>query len=152
MSLRVGDAIIAGSTSDQLISTAIETHNRDTNAHSDIRTDISNLNNTKQDTLTVGAGIDITSDTISNSGVRAVATGTTNGTISVNTNGTSAEVAVAGLQNGAYSAKDTANGVAGLDANTQVSHTVIPFATDTTKGGVILEVDEINGIVNLRTV
>ena len=41
MSVRVGNDIIAGSTSDQLISTAIETHNRDVNAHADIRAGIS---------------------------------------------------------------------------------------------------------------
>lgn len=126
MSVRVGNDIVAGSTSDQLISTAIETHNRDANAHADIRTDISNLNNTKQDTLTAGTGIDITSNTVSNAGVRSVATGTTNGTISVNTNGTSAEVAVAGLQNGAYSSKGTANGVASLDGNKKIPIDQIP--------------------------
>lgn len=126
MSVRVGNDIVAGSTSDQLISTAIETHNRDANAHADIRTDISNLNNTKQDTLTAGTGIDINSNTVSNAGVRSVATGTTNGTISVNTNGTSAEVAVAGLQNGAYSSKGTANGVASLDGNKKIPVAQIP--------------------------
>lgn len=41
MSVRVGNDIVAGSTSDQLISTAIETHNRDANAHADIRASIS---------------------------------------------------------------------------------------------------------------
>lgn len=58
--------------------------------------------NEKQDELTAGSGIDITNDTISNTGVRGVSTGTTNGTISVNTNGTSAEVPVAGLGSAAY--------------------------------------------------
>ena len=60
--------------------------------------------NAKQNALTAGTGIDITSDTISNSGVRSVSTGATNGTISVNTNGTSAEVAVYGLGSAAYTA------------------------------------------------
>ena len=60
--------------------------------------------NAKQNALTAGTGIDITSDTISNTGVRAVSTGATNGTISVNTNGTSAEVPVYGLGSAAYTA------------------------------------------------
>ena len=40
--------------------------------------------------------------TITNSGVRSIATGSSNGTISVNTNGKSADVAVKGLGNAAY--------------------------------------------------
>ena len=40
--------------------------------------------------------------TITNSGVRSIATGSSNGTISVNTNGKSANVAVKGLGNAAY--------------------------------------------------
>lgn len=79
---------------------------------------------TKQGTLTAGTNIQINNDTISatdttytgsdgitltgtnftNSGVRAVETGTANGTISVNTNGTSADVAVKGLGSAAYTA------------------------------------------------
>lgn len=60
--------------------------------------------NAKQDELVQGTGIaiDSSTNTISNSGVRGVSTGTTNGTISVNTNGTSAEVPVAGLGSAAY--------------------------------------------------
>lgn len=42
-------------------------------------------------------GITVTNKTITNSGVRAIETGATNGTISVNTNGTSTEISVAGL-------------------------------------------------------
>ena len=40
--------------------------------------------------------------TITNSGVRSIATGSSNGTISVNTNGKSADVAVKGLGSAAY--------------------------------------------------
>lgn len=43
--------------------------------------------------------------TLTNAGVRSIATGSTNGTISVNTNGSSAEVAVAGLGTAAYKAE-----------------------------------------------
>ena len=42
--------------------------------------------------------------TLSNAGVRSIATGTANGTISVNTNGTSKDVAVKGLGSAAYTA------------------------------------------------
>ena len=57
-------------------------------------------------TYTEGDGIDITNNVIKNTGVTAVtasdsSTGT-NGTISVTTNGTAAEVAVKGLNNAAY--------------------------------------------------
>lgn len=51
----------------------------------------------------IGTGIGISDGVISNSGVRSISTGTTNGTISVNTNGTAADVAVKGLGSLAYS-------------------------------------------------
>ena len=80
--------------------------------------------NAKQDALTAGTNITITGTTISatdttytgsdgvtltgtnftNSGVRTVASGTANGTISVNTGGTTADVAVTGLGSAAYTA------------------------------------------------
>lgn len=44
--------------------------------------------------------------TITNTGVRSISTGTTNGTISVNTNGASADVAVKGLNSAAYTSKN----------------------------------------------
>lgn len=57
-----------------------------------------------------GTGIGFTNNAgslqIYNSGVRSIATGTTNGTISVNTNGTSANVTVKGLGSAAYTASD----------------------------------------------
>jgi len=52
--------------------------------------------------LAAGTGITVNGMTITNAGVRGVITGTNDGTISVNTNGTSAEVAVAGLKSLAY--------------------------------------------------
>lgn len=51
-----------------------------------------------------GTGISISGTTINNSGVRSVATGTANGTIAVNTNGTTANVPVYGLGTAAYTA------------------------------------------------
>lgn len=53
-------------------------------------------------TYSAGTGISLSGTTFSNSGVRSIATGTSNGTISVNTNGTSANVAVKGLGSNAY--------------------------------------------------
>ena len=78
--------------------------------------------NDKQDSLIEGTGISIGSDnTISNSGVRSIATGASNGTISVNTNGTSAEVAVYGLGSAAYtSSTDYATSAQGTKADTAV--------------------------------
>lgn len=49
-----------------------------------------------------GTGITLSGTTFSNSGVRSITSGSTNGTISVNTNGTSAEVVVKGLGSAAY--------------------------------------------------
>lgn len=97
--------------------------------------------NGKQDALTAGTNINITGTTISatdttytgsdgvtltgtnftNSGVRAVASGTANGTISVNTNGTSADVSVTGLGSAAYtSSSDYATSAQGGKADTAV--------------------------------
>ena len=47
-------------------------------------------------------GITLTGTNFTNSGVRAVSTGTSNGTIKVNTNGTETNVAVYGLGSAAY--------------------------------------------------
>lgn len=59
-------------------------------------------------TYSAGAGISISSArAITNTGVRSIATGTTNGTISVNTNGTSTDVLVKGLAAAAYKGVDT---------------------------------------------
>ena len=53
-------------------------------------------------TYSAGTGISLSGTTFSNSGVRSIVAGSTNGTISVNTNGTSKNVAVAGLGSAAY--------------------------------------------------
>ena len=100
-----------------------------------------NVADNKQDKLTAGSNITISGSTISatdttytgsdgitltgtnftNSGVRSVASGTANGTISVNTNGTSADVAVTGLCSAAYTAStDYATSAQGAKADTAV--------------------------------
>lgn len=63
------------------------------------------INSTDTDTNTTyseGTGISFSGTTISNSGVRSVASGSANGTISVNTNGIIADVKVKGLGSAAY--------------------------------------------------
>lgn len=58
-------------------------------------------NQSSNETITLnvgaGAGISVQDDTVTNAGVRSVAEGTKRGTIAVNTNGTTADVAVNGL-------------------------------------------------------
>lgn len=53
-------------------------------------------------TYSAGAGISISGTQISNTGIRAIGPGSTNGTISVNTGGTTTDVAVKGLGSSAY--------------------------------------------------
>ena len=53
-------------------------------------------------TYVAGAGISINGNTINNAGVRSIGTGSVNGTISVNSNGTTLNVAVKGLGSAAY--------------------------------------------------
>lgn len=70
-------------------------------------------------TYSAGTGISLSGTTFSNSGVRSISSGSSNGTISVNTNGTSADVAVKGLGSAAYTAS-TAYDAAG-SANTALT-------------------------------
>ena len=65
-------------------------------------------------TYTFSTGLTNTSGTITNAGVRSIATGTANGTISVNTGGTTANVSVYGLKALAYKDSLTASDVGAL--------------------------------------
>ena len=100
-------------------------------------------------TYTGSDGVSLTGTVFKNSGVRSVAQGTANGTISVNTNGTTADVAVKGLAALAYkssltasevgaiatSAKGAASGVAELDSNGKVPTSQLPgFVDDVVEG------------------
>lgn len=58
-------------------------------------------------TYSQGAGITISGTTISNAGVRNAAQGSSNGTISMNINGTSTDIAVKGLGSAAYTSSTT---------------------------------------------
>ena len=75
-------------------------------------------------TYSAGAGISVSGTTISNAGVRSVSTGSSNGTISVNTNGTTTDVAVRGLGSAAYTSS-TAYAAAGH------THSYLPLSGGT---------------------
>lgn len=77
-------------------------------------------------TYSAGTGISLSGTTFSNSGVRSIATGTSNGTISVNTNGTATDVAVEGLGSNAY----TSTGLAIAQAAQPDSQYVLWVDTD----------------------
>ena len=83
---------------------------------------------TTQDTTYTGEnGVTVSGTKISNSGVRSIATGATNGTISVDTNGSSAEVAVKGLSAAAYKGIDTSIAAASTSTNLPTSKAVAAF-------------------------
>jgi hypothetical protein len=74
-------------------------------------------------TYSAGTGISLSGTVINNSGVRSIATGTANGTISVNTNGTTANVSIYGLGSNAYTSTayvPTTRTIAGLALSSDV--------------------------------
>ena len=75
-------------------------------------------------TYSAGTGISLSGTTFSNSGVRAVSTGSSNGTISVNTNGTTANVSVKGLAAAAYKGVDTSLTTSSTSTNVPTSKAV----------------------------
>ena len=88
-------------------------------------------------TYSANNGVGLSGTTFYNSGVRGIATGSTNGTIYVNTNGTTAEVAVKGLGSNAY----TSTSYLPLGGGTMTG-------TLTAKGGVYG--DSYTGAVNMN--
>lgn len=75
------------------------------------KSDITGLGIPAQNTTySAGTGISLSGTTFSNSGVRSISAGSTNGTISVNTNGTSTDIAVKGLGSNAYNSTTYAGG------------------------------------------
>ncbi len=85
-------------------------------------------------TYTAGTGISISGTAISNSGVRSVASGSDNGTISVNTNGTTSKVAVTGLKSAAYT-ESSAYAASGHTHN---------YAGSSSAGGAATSADKLN--------
>lgn len=81
-------------------------------------------------TYSAGTGISLSGTTFSNSGVRSIASGSSNGTISVNTNGTTANVAVRGLGSAAY----TASSAYAAASHTHTASSVTGLATVATSG------------------
>ena len=71
--------------------------------------DGSNRVQIKGRSVIAGTGISVDDDglTVTNAGVRSISTGSSSGTISVNTNGTSANVKVKNINNAAYKDVDT---------------------------------------------
>ena len=78
-------------------------------------------------TYTFTNGLSANGTEISNSGVRSITSGSANGTISVNTNGTSANVSVKGLAGAAYKAVDTSISAASTSTNLPTSQAVAAF-------------------------
>lgn len=75
-------------------------------------------------------GLSVSDTTVSNSGVRSVATGSTNGTLSVNINGITADIAVKGLAAAAYKDVDTELASGSTSTNLPTSKAVADlFAT-----------------------
>lgn len=88
-------------------SAAIKDISRSGTTFTATRQDGSTFTFTQQDnntTYSANNGVGLSGTTFYNSGVRAVSTGSADGTISVNTNGTSTDVAVKGLGTAAYKA------------------------------------------------
>ena len=107
---------------------------------------------TTNTTYSAGTGISIsTANAISNAGVRSIATGTANGTISVNTNGTAANVAVKGLGSAAYTASTAYDAAGAADsalasAKTYADEKVsaIKYAGSSSAGGAATSANKIN--------
>lgn len=72
----------------------------------------------KNTTYSAGTGISLSGTTFSNSGVRSIATGDNNGTIKVNTGGTSTNVSVKGLGSAAYMNTGTTSSTVALGSHT----------------------------------
>lgn len=96
-------------------------------------------------TYAAGTGIALSGTTFSNAGVRSVATGTTNGTIIVNTNGTTAAVPVKGLGAAAYTSIDTALSSTSTNA---VQNKVVNSAISTLTTSVTTNANSISTLTN----
>ena len=97
-------------------------------------------------TYSAGTGISLSGTTFSNSGVRSIATGTSNGTISVNTNGTTANVAVKGLGSAAYTASTAYAAASHTHTKSQItdfSHTH-SYAGSSSAGGPATSANKLN--------
>ena len=96
-------------------------------------------------TYSAGTGISLSGTTFSNAGVRSVVTGTTNGTIIVNTNGTTASVPVKGLGGAAYTSIDTALSSTSTNA---VQNKVVNSAISTLTSAVTANTNSISALTS----
>lgn len=85
-------------------------------------------------TYKAGTGISLSGTTFSNSGVRSIASGSANGTISVNTNGTTANVAVKGLGSWAYKSSGSYSDVGLGGAITNITRSGTTFTATKADG------------------
>ena len=92
-------------------------------------------------TYTAGDGLSLSGTTFSNNGVRSIATGTTNGTISVNTNGNISNIEVYGLKSAAYTNSSDY-------AAASHTHSYLPLSGGTMTGSIAIGAD--NGIVGIN--
>ena len=95
-------------------------------------------------TYTNGEGIGLNGTTFTNTGVRSISTGATNGTISVNTGGVSAEVSVQGLGSAAY----TDSGAYATSAQGTTADNAVQNITVTTEGWADTTTKEVNKVNN----
>lgn len=92
-------------------------------------------------TYSAGAGIGLSGTTFSNAGVRSVVTGSTNGTIIVNTNGTTASVPVKGLGAAAYLGMDTS---LSTSSNNPVQNKAVASAINTATSAITANTNSIS--------
>lgn len=93
-------------------------------------------------TYSAGTGISLSGTTFSNSGVRSIGSGTINGTISVNTNGITANIAVKGLGSAAYT-NSTAYAAASH------THSYLPLSGGTMTGNLSVKPSSGSGTIQL---
>lgn len=88
-------------------------------------------------TYTAGTGISLSGTKFSNSGVRSVGTGSSNGTISVNTNGITTDVAVKGLGSAAYTASTAYDAAGTAKTKSDAALASAKAYTDTVKNDLL---------------
>ena len=112
--LKVGTKTYDGSTAVEITKSDLSLGNVENKSSETIRGEITKANVTTAlgytpletaPAYTGSNGVSVSNHNITNTGVRSVKEGTTNGTISVNTNGTTADVKVAGINTAAYKAE-----------------------------------------------
>ena len=92
--------------------------------------------NAKDTTYTGSNGITLTGTNFTNSGVRSIATGTTNGTLAVDKNGTVTDIAVKGLGSAAYTpSTDYATAEQGENSDSHIADTSNPHGVTKSQVG-----------------